>query len=478
MLTFHAMLRSVRGARARAGRRLVAARNSQRLRALVSEGHSEAGVSLIEVVISALLVAVIAVGTLSGFDSAGRATADERAHNQATALAASDEERLRGLTAAELGQMGTVTRPQVSENGTTYTIESSAQYVSASKESFTCETTSGTADYIQTTSTVSWGALGSRETVKQSSLVAISGSTSLLVKVVNQNNEPVEGALVTVSGTETSASQYTPTAGCVIFGALADKKVKVTATKPEFVNVNGEETPAAKEYSLSSVSLTTAEFKIAKAGGIEAEFVSNGSAVGVTNDTFYAFQANSSGPFVGGTAGERSGSASLTGIFPFGPTAPYSVWAGDCSENNPEVVSAKAVTNPSAIVEPGATTKVKVEVPALNISVYKGSSSFSNEGLLAGSVSATISNSTCKSKTALNESPLVYTRNVTISGAGLLEQKYQPYAKELTLCVVGLISGKYYRSSQNFSNTKKAGTNESFYLKKSGYASSSSPLSC
>lgn len=475
MLTFHAMLRSVRGARARAGRRLAAAAGHGRLSALSASAGSEAGVSLIEVVISALLVGVIAVGTLSGFDSAGRATADERAHNQATSLATADEERLRGLTAAELGQMGTITRPTVTENGTTYTIESSAKYVSASKESFTCETSSGTADYIQTTSTVSWSALGNREKVTQSSLVAISGSTSLLVKVVNQNNEPVEGALVSVTGTETSASQYTPSAGCVIFGALADKKVKVTATKPEFVNVNGEEAPAAKEYTLSSVSLTNAEFKIAKAGKIEAEFISSGST-GVTSDTFYAYQANSSGPFVGGTPAvgglpaERHGSAVLAGIFPFGSAAPYSVWAGDCSENNPEVVSAKAVTNQSAIVEPGATTKVKVEVPALNLTVYKGSGSTNPEGALAGSAisSAAISNTACKTKTALNESPLVYKRTVTFSSGGVLEQTYQPYAKELSVCVVGLVNGVYYKSTQTVNNTKKAGTTESFYLKKLG----------
>lgn len=473
MLTFHALLRPVRRARACAGRGLAAARGSRALRALAAEGGSEAGISLIEVVISALLVAVIAIGTLTGFDSAGRATADERAHNQATVLAAADEERLRGLTAAELGQMGTVTRPQVTENGTTYTIESSAQYVSASKESFTCETTSGTADYIQTTSKVTWGALGKREAVKQSSLVAISGSTSLLVKVVNQNNEPVEGALVSVTGTETSASQYTPVAGCVIFGAIADKKVKVTATKPEWVNVNGEEEPAAKEYTLSSTSLTSAEFKIARAGSIEAEFVSNGSNAGVTSDTFYAYQANASGPFVGGEPAKPAATASLRGIYPFGSSAPYSVWAGDCSENNPEIISGKAVKNESAIVEPGATTKVKLEVPALNITVYKGSSSANNEGVLAGATSATITNSACKGKTALNESPLVYARNVTISSAGLLEQKYQPYAKELTLCVIGFISStnKYYRNTQTFSNTKKAGTTESFYLKKSGSTS-------
>jgi hypothetical protein len=155
------------------------------------------------------------------------------------------------------------------------------------------------------------------------------------------------------------------------------------------------------------------------------------------------------------------------------------VWAGDCAENNPEVVSGKAVTNSSAQVEPGATTKVKVEVPAFNVTVYNGSSSANNEGVLAGSTIASITNSACKSKSALNEVPLVYKRKATINSSGVLEQKYQPYAKELTLCVAGKIGTTYYKSTQTFSNTKKAGTTEAFYLKKLGtYTTSSTAPTC
>ncbi|HTA05350.1 MAG TPA: type II secretion system protein, partial [Solirubrobacteraceae bacterium] len=122
------------------------------LKTLASEGSSESGITLIEVVISAMLVAIIAVATLTGFDTAGRATADERQHNQATLLAAQDEEQLRGMNVTELGRLGTVTRPPVMENGTTYTIQSKAQFISAAKEEEACATSGGNADYIRTTS--------------------------------------------------------------------------------------------------------------------------------------------------------------------------------------------------------------------------------------------------------------------------------------------------------------------------------------
>ena len=60
---------------------------------------------LLEVVISALLVALIAVGTFAGLEGAGRASADERTHAEATKLAQLDEERLRGLTTTQLAEL-------------------------------------------------------------------------------------------------------------------------------------------------------------------------------------------------------------------------------------------------------------------------------------------------------------------------------------------------------------------------------------
>ncbi|HME01779.1 MAG TPA: hypothetical protein VKG38_01955, partial [Solirubrobacteraceae bacterium] len=89
---------------------------ARRSRAATYAG-SQGGFMLLEVLISALLVGLIAVGTFAGFDSAGRARADERAHAQATQLAEQDEERLRGLTTTQLAQLGTDEAPYKAENG-------------------------------------------------------------------------------------------------------------------------------------------------------------------------------------------------------------------------------------------------------------------------------------------------------------------------------------------------------------------------
>src|ERR1700680_2101375 len=53
-----------------------------RLPAVHPSARSQSGMTLIEVIASALLVALIAIGTFVGFDSSGRASADQRSHAQ------------------------------------------------------------------------------------------------------------------------------------------------------------------------------------------------------------------------------------------------------------------------------------------------------------------------------------------------------------------------------------------------------------
>lgn len=238
------------------------------------------GLTLIEVLIASLLVAVIAIGAFSAFSAAGRSTLGARTHAQAVELAGQNGERLRGFTTTELAQFGTTTTVRAEngacieqvasawqywskgttwfcENppglsgtsyaGTPFTVTSSARYVTAETggtgSSLTCETTAGAASYLQTTSSVTWPSLGNRPAVSQSSIVYAPQLSALLVRVLNQSNEPVAGATVAVGGISPEATQNTSTNGCVIFGALPAGPVTVTGTKTNWVNENAESAP-------------------------------------------------------------------------------------------------------------------------------------------------------------------------------------------------------------------------------------------
>jgi Tfp pilus assembly protein PilV len=441
--------------------------------ALIAAASAESGITLIEVVVSSLIVGLIAIGTLTGFASSNRASADERARNQATLLAAQDEERLRALNVTQLTQLGTKTRSlALKAFGTTFTITSSAEYVAGAQNKLTCEVTGGAANYIQTTSKVTWPALPSG--VTQSSIVDVPTSLQLLVRTYNQAHEPLEGVTVSVTNraeTVTDAEEATPVSGCVVFGALPEKEVNVLAVAGSDVNEAEELSSAApaKEVTLSPTALTgPVEFTLAPPGTIEPTFESNGSTAGVTGDTFFATHTGVSKALIGGVVGVYESTAKLTGLFPFqtsGGPNPYKVYAGDCAANSPKTVA--GIEERPAQVEPNGVVKPKVEVPAFNLTVYKGAAT--GEGVLTTATSAKIINTGCSSTA----------HAVKVTSAGLLEQKYQPYAKELQVCVVGLISGTYYKSTQTgFSNSVKAGTNQSFFLKKPTPQSSTSVLTC
>jgi hypothetical protein len=485
---------------------------------------SEDGFMLLEVVVSALLVALIAVGTLSGIDASNRATGDERAHAQATVIAQQDEERLRGLTATKLAQLVSTTQT-VAENGlcvekvsgawlylskealekstaceqsglakeyvsksasgTIFTVTSSASYASAAKEKLACETEKGTPDYIQTTSSVTWPTLGSRPAVSQSSLVAVPKSDTLLARVKNRSNEPVSEATVKVdkkgaSSYEALATATTPASGCVVFGGLTESKVYVVAERGNWVNHNGEEPGQSEvkwvEEQLSTTAITeAASFVLEAPGSISAEFASN--KVPVESFTFAALQAEiSAGEMVGGSETNTSKSYELTKLFPFKENK-YTVYAGACSANDPVEVSGHeaGVSDPSVQVEPNLTAKVTIEAPAVNVTVYQGS--IVSEGVLASAASAKIFNPECKGK-ANQRGTMPTEYPVTISN-GELVQKYLPYAKKLELCVAAKVGGTYYKNKLAIANTKKTGTSSlSLFLKGAGSESSGSLKSC
>lgn len=463
MLTFLAMLRSAgrfRGqrsphgatrrastpsaahARPNAARRLISA--------LAEEGSSDSGIALIEVMVSAVLAAIIAVGTLTGFDSAQRATAEERARNQATLLAGQDEERLRGLGVLQLTRYSPTTST-FTENGTSFEVKSSAQYISAEKETLSCETSPATADYIQTASQVSWPALGEREPVTQSSIVAVPKARSLLVKVKNQNAEPVEGATVTVSvAHKVIAEQTTPAAGCVVFGELTEKEVEVVGFKSGWFNEKGESPPPTKTVSLAANGTTSAEFVIAQPASIVAEFESAGTLVS-SEIPFVASQSKMTSEPV--SAGTYSPTETLTGLYPFAtpgsPPTPlsYTVYAGECKANNePHEVSA-TLENKSVGLEGGVVAHKRVETPPINITLYEGASEAAKGAL------------DTKAEVKLtNECTGAPVRKLTLVN-GTLEHKYWPYAKTFKLCINQTVGTTKYKYLKEFSSASKTGVN-------------------
>ncbi len=464
--------------------------------------------TLIEVLIASVMVAIIAIGTFTAFDAAGRTSVDERSHAQGTLLVQQDQERLRGNSTTTLEQLGTVETYRAESGmcleksgtkyvywnsantlfcekvtgfagntylGTVFTVTSSASYVSAEKggekAAFTCEKSGGSANYLQTKSSVTWPLLKG-SAVSQSSVLNVPTSYILLVKVLNQNKEAVEGATVSVAG---GPSANTPSSGCVTFGGLSAGPYEISATKGLDVDAQGKYPPAALTgITLSSNAVTEETFTLAEPGSIAVEFESNGVATGITSNSFTALNTEMKSPntYVEQSAAPVS-KLSFGSAFPF-KSNPYRVWAGECEANNPKTVteSGEKLESKSATVVAGATTTVKVEAPAVNVEVFEGTKA-KTLSLLPSAEYAYITNEGCKAASSQNLAKPTYQHKVAMT-AGHLETayKYQPYAKELVLCVTAFTpvvgkeaEKKYFRNTFKIENVKKAGTGTyKFYL--------------
>ena len=157
-----------------------------------------------------------------------------RVRADAQALAQQDENRLRGLTIDQLSNLNQTLAP-ITLDGTQFTVKETAQYVSDGTGTPSC--TNPSADYLQTTSRVSWTNMGTHPPVTVSGLQTPPvGSTNpthgtLAVSVINAAGQGASGMNVNISGPST-ATQTTANGGCTLFGDLPQGTYNVSVAPP------------------------------------------------------------------------------------------------------------------------------------------------------------------------------------------------------------------------------------------------------
>jgi Tfp pilus assembly protein PilV len=347
---------------------------------------AEAGDTLIEVVVSALLLAVIVVGTLTGLNSANRASSLDRARSQANVLAQQDEDQLRSEPISKLSELSETHEAvlhEVDAGGTKYTISSTAKYVADATATASCTSTSEKADYIQTASKVTWSSLGTGKPVVETGIISPPADSALIVQVTGASGEAQPNMDVTATG-PTNISTTTSTDGCAILAVLPGE-YKLNVDKPgyDYVDPNGyensDEDPAI-DSSLYVVAETTVKkgYEFAPAGALEVSFENSSTKAPTVGDSFVAGNTTMNPAFrTFGTVGTyKAEVTSPKTLFPFA-SSKYSVYAGTCEADNPHVVNS-ANAEPTAVsVLAGKTEKATVALPPVNITVMSGKSSTS-----------------------------------------------------------------------------------------------------
>ena len=118
--------------------------------------QNEDGFALLEVIISAALLAVMVIAVFTTFDVANKVSGEEKARAVAASIAQREIEFMRSLPFAQLSTLeekGTEARPDEQVDNVTYTVTRRASWIPRGTATTSC-TAAGTPDRMKVTSTV------------------------------------------------------------------------------------------------------------------------------------------------------------------------------------------------------------------------------------------------------------------------------------------------------------------------------------
>jgi Tfp pilus assembly protein PilV len=355
-----------------------------RLRARVA---SEGGFTLIEVLVSAVLVLLISAAVAQALVTSADFTGYTRNHAEANVVAQQDEERMKSMSDSQL--TGLHQARTVTLNNTKYTVTSTATFLSATGGS-SCTTKS--AAYFKLSSTVSWsGAVGATgKSVTEESLITRSLAGSMVATVDDETGNPLANVNITATGQTTgyATGALTDQSGCVAFSGLPTDGYTVGYTDLGYVDVNGNSSPtqtqAVNQTSTASVNAQV----MGLAGSVTPTFATVNSSHATLTAAGYELS------YFGSGNGNKMSTAKTVGLqttpttpltapslFPFWSpsttyTNNYQLWAGKCEQEQPlqpPTGTGTATVNPGASVVASAGGPPIVDMPAVDVAVkYNG----------------------------------------------------------------------------------------------------------
>ncbi|HUB03495.1 MAG TPA: type II secretion system protein [Solirubrobacteraceae bacterium] len=436
-----------------------------RVRARVA---SQRGFTLIEVLVSALIVTLLATAVAGALITNTDIISNQNNRSEAETLAEQDQERLKGLSAEQLDNLSQTYN--VTADGTVFTVASQAWYLNSTNGQ-SCTTSGGaSATYFKTISTVTnTNSSGVTKTMAtDESVISPDAGGSLLVQFHDQTASPLSGVALSATGPESDAGT-SDTNGCVIFSGLNTGTYNLTYTDTGYVDPNGNPSPLADSASVASTGIAAPgkgnPIELGQAGGITGNF---------TTTTGYSAYADGLSWFSSGGAGipmasyrynapgSMQGSIptitapngpSNMGLFPFvssqnpvSYTNNYQVWAGTCRQEQPpagtDTVTVQPGSNNSTqqITEPAlqlnftwAGSKTKLPTDVKTVFTSGTGNTCSDTWALAGSKGSTITSGSYAYGLPFASSA---TSGSTASGSG--------QTGSLTTCVDYNNSGTYY----------------------------------
>jgi Tfp pilus assembly protein PilV len=375
-----------------------------RLRGLRDRLSGDGGFALVEVMVSAVLLIVLATATLNIIDQSSRTSASTKMRATATGLAQEDQDGMRAMSVSQLDQRDT-TYTRLVDN-IRFSIRSTAQWVRDTGD-VACDASTDRPEYLKTTSYVTWPGHTSNPVTLESYVapgVEALAKGALMVKLHTDPGVGVPGVTVRLSNGLTALTDNT---GCALFTGLDAGTLAVSwdGTSGDYVDRNGIQTPSesvvigagqtaqvdrlwdragsalVRWIDENRQAIVPDTPQTTPGGGIGAAFVNSL----ITRPTYTTpatalqtrFFDNQTDAVALNTTldphivpvTQAGVTTKVTELFPFAQS--YTLFAGGCTANiPPATIPATTYTNPSVRIPAGGTsTQVDVLVPTTNITL-------------------------------------------------------------------------------------------------------------
>lgn len=336
--------------------------------AVRSRLREESGMTLVEVLTSALLLVVVSLGVTKGIDAASNTSGNAKLRTVAAMLAQEDQERMRSFASPNLERYQDSRVENV--RGVPFTVVSRSTWIADSSGTESCGQEGGDdseASYMRITSTVTWENMAGAKPVVHTSLVAPPNGSfgeqgALLVEIADRNGDGLADVPVDadpLSGTGSRQSQVTGASGCAFFGYLPAVNYRISFGLGGHVDPQGNAS-VVKDVGVTPGATNRASFLYDRAGALAVTVLTRrpGSGADIAAQASQ-ISVGHSGLATPGTriftTGANPSTPTLAGLFPF-PSA-YSVYSGNCAGADPQ---SHGAPGQFATVQPGATVPVAV----------------------------------------------------------------------------------------------------------------------
>jgi len=342
---------------------------------------ADAGFTIIEVVVAVTLLLFAFLGAAGLFEEGTHVSGDTRQRVVAAQLASAAIEKIRGpaanpsLFTTSIVPGTTITTQTV--NGLTFTVTQQEQWVNQTATTSSCQSggAGGSNAILQVTESVTWPGAGATAPVQSTTVLsppagAYSTATgSIAAQVLNAAGLPNNDIAVAISG-PTSQTQNTTAEGCAFFAYLTPGTytVKVTAgtgVSDQEVLIPSQSTSVTvgQTSSLTFNYDTAATISITGWAGPSVATPATNIPVGVGDTGLQPY----------GQYTYAAGTTTLTPLFPY--PAGYTVFAGNCTDNNPnglDLSHSRFYNNPGTVttnVTPGGTSTATVPLYDMPVTV-------------------------------------------------------------------------------------------------------------